>query len=229
MTQVTRATGNFAISISPTTRRRVMTAIAVAVESREMLREQAPVRPVLAKESIRLPVGSHASVRSVRPDDLELIQSYVRGLSPASRYFRFLGAISELSATELHRATNPSTSSGSMVLESHHGGTHTMVGEARWHLAAHGQTCELAASIADAWRRQGFGTWLLNHIAARVRSMGARYLLAEILHANQPAQRLVRKLGFHALPSNFDPKVICFVKELPSLATDAEATTRLIA
>jgi hypothetical protein len=43
---------------------------------------------------------------------------------------------------------------------------------------------------------------------------GHRYLLAEILHANKPAQRLVRKLGFHALPSNFDPKVMCFVKEL---------------
>ena len=89
-----------------------------------------------------------------------------------------------------------------------------MVGEARWHVAANGQTCELAASIADTWQRQGFGTWLLNHIAARVRSMGVRYLLAEILHANKPAQRLVRKLGFHALPSNFDPKVMCFVKEL---------------
>ena len=89
-----------------------------------------------------------------------------------------------------------------------------MIGEARWHLAANGQTCEFAASIIDGWQRRGFGTWLINHIAARVRSMGARYLLAEILHANKPAQRLVRKLGFHALPSNFDPKLMCFVKEL---------------
>ena len=89
-----------------------------------------------------------------------------------------------------------------------------MIGEARWHLAANGQTCEFAASIIDGWQRRGFGTWLINHIAARVRSMGARYLLAEILHSNKPAQGLVRKLGFHALPSNFDPKVMCFVKEL---------------
>ena len=44
--------------------------------------------------------------------------------------------------------------------------------------------------------------------------LGARFFLAEILHANQPAQRLVRKLGFHALPSNPDPNVMCFVKEL---------------
>jgi len=190
-----------------------MTSITLAVEPRETLRGQDPVRCVLTREAILLPGGSHVSVRPARPDDIELIQSYVQGLSPASRYFRFLGAISELSATELHRATNPSAASGSMVLESHRGGTRTMIGEARWHIAASAQTCELAASIADAWQRQGFGTWLLNQIAARVRSMGARFLLAEILHANKPAQRLVRKLGFQALPTNFDPKVMCFVKE----------------
>ena len=191
-----------------------MTSTALVVEPQEMLRGQAAVRPVLTRESIGLPGGSHVSARPVRPDDLELIQSYVRGLSPASRYFRFLGAISELSATELHRATHPSASSASLVLETNCDGTPTMIGEARWHLAANGQACEFAASITDGWQRQGFGTWLLNHIAARVRSRGARLLVAEILHASQPAQRLVRKLGFHALPSNFDPKVMCFVKEL---------------
>jgi acetyltransferase len=191
-----------------------MTSITLAVEPEDMRRGQAPVRPVAARESIRLPGGSHVSVRPVRPDDSELIQSYVRGLSPASRYFRFLGAISELSASELHRATNPSAASGSMVLESHYGGMRTMIGEARWHIEASGQTCELAVSITDAWQRQGFGTWLINHIGARVKSLGARLVAAEILHANQPAQRLVRKLGFQALPSNSDPKVMCFMKEL---------------
>lgn len=165
-------------------------------------------------ESICLPRVRQVSVRPVRSDDVELIQAYVRGLSPASRYFRFLGAISELSATELHRATHPSASGASLVLETDCDGTRTMIGEARWHLAANGQTCEFAASIVDGWQRRGFGTWLIDHIAARVRSLGARYLLAEILHANKPAQRLVRKLGFRALPSNFDPKVLCFIKEL---------------
>jgi acetyltransferase len=170
-----------------------------------MLRAAAPVPSIGA---------SQVCVRPARPDDVELIQSYVRGLSPASRYFRFLGAISELSATELHRATHLSASSASVVLETHCAGTPTMIGEARWHIAANGQTCEFAASITDGWQRQGFGTWLINHIAGRVRSLGARYLLADVLHANKPAQRLVRKLGFHAVPSNFDPKVMCFIKEL---------------
>jgi acetyltransferase len=191
-----------------------MTSITLAVKSQQMPRGQAPVRSVLANKSIRLPDGGHVSVRPARPGDIELIQTYVRDLSSGSRYFRFLGAISELTATELHRATHPSPSNASLVLETHRDGAPSIIGEARWHLSANRQTCEIAASIADAWQRQGFGTWLINHIAAQVRSLGVRYLMAEILHANQPAQLLVRKLGFHALPSYFDPKVMCFVKEV---------------
>jgi acetyltransferase len=191
-----------------------MTSTALAMEPGHVLRGSVPLRPIAASESISLLAANQVSVRPARSDDVELIRSYVRGLSPASRYFRFLGAISELSATELHRATHPGASGASLVLEAHCDGTRTMIGEARWHLAANEQTCEFAASITDGWQRQGFGTWLINHIAARVRSLGARYLLAEILHANKPAQRLVGKFGFHALPSNFDPKVMCFMKEL---------------
>ena len=91
---------------------------ALAVESRGSAAGAGP-GSADCHQRIDLFAGGHQmSVRPVRPDDLELIQSYVRGLSPASRYFRFLGAISELSATELHRATHPSASSASMVLES---------------------------------------------------------------------------------------------------------------
>jgi acetyltransferase len=190
-----------------------MTSISIAAEPDLIPPPRTSVRDVMMSESFRLP-GAQVTARPARPDDADLIQAYVRGLSPASRYFRFLGAISELSATELHRATHPGASSASLVLENHRDGTRTMIGEARWRLAANEQTCEFAASITDGWRRQGFGTWLINHIAARVRSLGACYLLAEVLHANKPAQGLVRKLGFHALPSNFDPKVMCFIKEL---------------
>src|ERR1700759_5573665 len=141
-----------------------MTSTMRAVEQKLTLREQVPVQPVLTNESIRLPGGNHVSVRPARPNDRELIQSYVRGLSPASRYFRFLGAISELSATELHRVTHPSVSSASLVLETNYDETRRMIGEARWHLAANGQTCEFAASITDPWQRQGFGTWLISHV-----------------------------------------------------------------
>jgi acetyltransferase len=188
-------------------------SICTTAERELIPHRRTSVRDVMMSEAFCLP-GRQVTARPARPDDAEQIQAYVRGLSPSSRYFRFLGAISELSAAEISRATQPDPLSASLVLETHRDGKRAMIGEARWHLPADGLICELGASITDAWQRQGFGSWLINHIAARVRSIGARCLKAEILHANQPAQRLVRKLGFHALPYNFDPKVMCFVKEL---------------
>src|ERR1700722_14993619 len=43
-------------------------------------------------------------LRPVRSSDGEALQTYVRGLSPQSRYNRFLGGASELPASELARA-----------------------------------------------------------------------------------------------------------------------------
>jgi hypothetical protein len=43
-------------------------------------------------------------LRPVRSSDGEALQNYIRGLSPRSRYNRFLGATSELPASELARA-----------------------------------------------------------------------------------------------------------------------------
>jgi hypothetical protein len=43
-------------------------------------------------------------LRPIRSTDGEALQNYVRGLSPRSRYNRFLGAASELPASELARA-----------------------------------------------------------------------------------------------------------------------------
>jgi hypothetical protein len=106
------------------------------------------VQDVMMSESFRLP-GAQVTARPAAPNDADRIQAYVRGLSPASRYFRFLGAISELSATELQRATHLSAASASLVLETHYDGTRTMIGEARWYLgtAAGAQTRISCAAI----------------------------------------------------------------------------------
>ena len=44
------------------------------------------------------------ALRPARSSDGDALQTYVRGLSPQSRYNRFLGGVSELPASELARA-----------------------------------------------------------------------------------------------------------------------------
>ena len=55
---------------------------------------------------LRLPGGESIAVRTIRPQDATHLQAYVRRLSVETRRSRFLGALSELSATELDRLTH---------------------------------------------------------------------------------------------------------------------------
>ncbi len=49
--------------------------------------------------------GGLYTLRPIRPDDAEMLQAFVRGLSQESRYFRFASAMQELPARMLARYT----------------------------------------------------------------------------------------------------------------------------
>ena len=71
-------------------------------------------------------------LRPVRSSDGEALQTYVRGLSPQSRYNRFLGAASELPAWELARALAANGRDKlTLLLTSRVATRETVVGEAR--------------------------------------------------------------------------------------------------
>ena len=46
------------------------------------------------------------TVRPARPDDAGMIGAYIRALSFASRYTRFLGPVNELTPADLYRMTH---------------------------------------------------------------------------------------------------------------------------
>jgi hypothetical protein len=56
--------------------------------------------------ALRLPPGESLTLRPITPDDSDVLQAYVRGLSPESRYNRFFGALQELPPAELERVTH---------------------------------------------------------------------------------------------------------------------------
>jgi acetyltransferase len=47
--------------------------------------------------------GGQYTLRPVQPDDAEMLQDLVRGLSEKSRYYRFASSLRELSAPMLAR------------------------------------------------------------------------------------------------------------------------------
>jgi acetyltransferase len=93
-------------------------------------------------------------------------------------------------------------------------GARTMIGEARWQIAEDGGSCELALSVSDGLRRRKLGTRLLEYIAHRVKSLGARNLVCDILRSNDAARSLARKGGFRAPGPVMDARLIRFAKDL---------------
>jgi acetyltransferase len=148
-------------------------------------------------ETLRLRGGAVVTVRAAGPGDGDIIQSYIRGLSPSSRRNRFLGALNELSAAELYRMTHSeSRRQLTLIAQTVVDGACTMIGEARGALAPDGLSVEVALSVAETWRRKTLGTQLLGILVRQARSLGVDCVMADVLHSNHAMMALARKIGF---------------------------------
>jgi acetyltransferase len=163
---------------------------------------------------LRLRDGRTALVRSVRPDDAEAVQRFVRALSPAARRRRFFGAIAELSPGQLDRLTvvrDPRDAS--LVALSAHAGEPRIVGLAQY--ASDGAlAAEFALVVADDWQGQGLGARLLGMLLARAAEAGLRTMTGSVLAENGPMLALAAHLGFAVSPGG-DRHVVNVAQPLP--------------
>jgi GNAT superfamily N-acetyltransferase len=165
--------------------------------------------------ALRLPPGESLTLRPITPDDSEVLQAYVRGLSPESRYNRFFGALQELPPAELERVTHLDRRYDlALVAETDVGAVSIVIGEARHAFTPDRLECEFALSVADDWRGRGIGTLLTAEMECRARSLGARRLTAEILRANEPMKAVALKTGFSMADVPRDARLVRIVKEL---------------
>ena len=165
----------------------------------------------------RYVLGDEAvTVRPARPEDAGRIDAYIRGLSFASRYRRFLGPVNELAPADLYRMTHGNDAAPpALMVESGDGDARTVIGEARY--AFDGIACEFALSVSDAWRGRGVGTLLMRIIEERARLRGACYLIGDVLRSNQPMLALAHKLGFAVTRPIVDDRLFKITKRLSCL------------
>ena len=159
--------------------------------------------------------GGHYNVRPVRPDDAEMLQDFVRRMSPESRYFRFVSTMRELSLKMLAKFTlidydremalvaiscerTPDGAGGFTEIE-------RIIGVSRYVMNPDLATCEFSLAIADEFNGKGLGSRMMMSIMDVARSKGLAQIEGLVLTNNAPMLKLMRSLGFDVRKYDEDP------------------------
>jgi acetyltransferase len=158
--------------------------------------------PAQCAQDILLSDGRRIHVRPIRPEDADIEQRFVRGLSEQTRYLRFMRMLNELTPDMLVRFTQidydremafialyqpPAGQGDAAEIE---------VGVTRYSLEPDGESAEFALVVADDWHSNGVGSQLLEILIEYARQRGVRVLFGEVLLQNTPMRQLAQRMGF---------------------------------
>jgi acetyltransferase len=159
--------------------------------------------------------GTRVTIRPIEPQDAEREQAFVRGLSPESRYFRFMNTLRELSPEMLERFTHPDPSREvALVALAGAGASAQEIGVARCALMPDGSASEFAIVVADAFQAQGLGSLLMQALLSTARAHGIKRIEGLVLASNHRMLELMQSLGFGIASAADDPTLRRVVKEL---------------
>jgi len=191
---------------------------AVAVDARIVV-AQAPntpgsyqhlaILPYPASQESEWPLkgGGLYTVRAIRPDDADMLQAFVRGMSEESRYFRFASAMPELPARMLARYTliDYDREMALVAVIQPAEGPERLIGVSRFITNPDQTSCEFSLAVADDFKGQGLGSRLMLSIIELARSKGLAEIDGLILANNRNMLRLMASLGFTVAPFPEDP------------------------
>jgi len=156
----------------------------------------------------QLPDGRTMVMRPIRPEDAEIEDTFVRNLSPQSKYFRFMRALHELTPEMLVRFTQIDYDREmAFIATTEVDGREAEVAVGRYVTNPDGESCEFALVVGDDWRRLGIGTRIMMALMEVAKSRGLKRFEGEILSENRDMLSLVGRLGFTIRPCADDPGV----------------------
>ena len=165
---------------------------------------------------LQLKTGEILTLRAIRPEDADALQSFVRNLSDEARYFRFISTMAELPLSLLARFTQIDYYREMAIVAIANADTpaQRLVGVARYMLLPDGQSCEYALAVADDYQRRGLGSALMNRLADIAREQGLKTMVGMVLNHNNGMLRLMASLGFIIQSDEEDPDMRRVVREL---------------
>jgi GNAT superfamily N-acetyltransferase len=146
------------------------------------------VLPVSTGTSLRTRDGAALPLRPLLAGEREPVQAVFDGMSPQSRWLRFLTGVPELSERMLARLTDVDhVRHGAWVVSA----AGAPVAVARWvRLGAEPQVAEIALSVVDAWQGRGLGRALVGVLGVAASDVGVTSLAWSIDVENRRALRL---------------------------------------
>jgi acetyltransferase len=168
--------------------------------------------------------GGKYTVRPIRPDDAEMLQAFVRKMSPESRYFRFVSTMRELSVRLLARFTliDYDREMALVAIErqrtpNEQGGfseTERIIAVSRYVTLPDLSSCEFSLAVADEFNGQGLGARMMLSIMDVARSKGLTKIEGLVLSNNAPMLKLMRSLDFDIQRYDEDPDFRLVVRAL---------------
>jgi acetyltransferase len=141
--------------------------------------------------------GTNVVIRPIRPEDVWLVQDFVKNLSEESRYFRFMKSVEQLSETLLVRFTQIDYSREmALIAVVIVNDKEVELGVTRYSINPDGESCEFALVVADNMRGAGLGQKLLTSLMDIARSKGLKKIEGEVLKNNSNMLKLMKRLGF---------------------------------
>jgi FixJ family two-component response regulator len=151
--------------------------------------------PSLSK--IRLATGTHVTFRVMRPEDADIEQAFVRGLSVRSKHMRFFSVINELLPEMLERFTHHEYPiSYALIATVMDDEQERQIGVARYLPTESEGVAEFAVVVADEWQGHGIATQLLQGLTTAAAVAGVNRLEGMVLRENDAMLKLARGMGF---------------------------------
>jgi len=174
--------------------------------------------PSRFEQQLTLRGGGTCLLRPIRPDDAQMLQDLVRGLSPESRYFRFVSSFNELPATMLSRFTlidyDREMALVAVVRDRTSGedGAFTeidrIVGVSRYVITPDQHSCEFSLVVAEDMKGRGLGSRLMESIMEAARERGLAEIVGLVLRSNAPMLKLMQGMGFEVKRFDEDPDFV---------------------
>jgi acetyltransferase len=141
--------------------------------------------------------GTDITIRPIRPEDAEIEQAFVRGLSPEAKYLRFMTGLRELSMEMLVRLTQIDYDREmALIAVTGQDDKEVELAVARYAMNPDGESCEFALVVADAWQKKGLGSRLTGCLMEAAHAKGYKTMEGAVLAENNHMLQLAHKLGF---------------------------------